>query len=343
MTKFKPFIVLAALLFAVTLIVPSLLVIPFTEGNVSGKLGEELKTDAKKETAAEIPQGPAIEVGVYRLAQKKLETVPLEDYIVGVVASEMPAEFEEEALKAQALAARTFIVKQLMNKDSVELPEGALVYDTVTHQVYKNDKELRQQWKQDYKWKIEKVREAVTETQGQILTFDGSPITASFFSTSNGFTENSEAIWPNSVPYLKSVESKWDLHSPKFNGREVFTVQDFERKLGVQLPNDSTIGTVTERTAGQRVAKVDINGKVVSGKDIREKLGLKSTDFTWERKGDNIIINTQGYGHGVGMSQYGANGMAVEGKSYKEIVAHYYKGVEIAASDQLLTKVTAKK
>lgn len=111
----------------------------------------------------------------------------------------------------------------------------------------------------------------------------------------------------------------------------------------MKLPNDSTIGTVTERTAGQRVSKVDINGKVVSGKDIREKLGLKSTDFTWERKGDNIIINTQGYGHGVGMSQYGANGMAAEGKNYKEIVAHYYKGVEIAASDQLLTKVTAKK
>lgn len=181
MTKFKPFIVLAALLFAVTLIVPSLLVIPFTEGNVSGKLGEELKTDAKKETAAEIPQGPAIEVGVYRLAQKKLETVPLEDYIVGVVASEMPAEFEEEALKAQALAARTFIVKQMMNKDSVELPEGALVYDTVTHQVYKSESELKQIWGPDYKWKIQKVEDAVNSTRGQILTFDGSPITASFF------------------------------------------------------------------------------------------------------------------------------------------------------------------
>ncbi|GLB59031.1 stage II sporulation protein D [Cytobacillus sp. NCCP-133] len=343
MTKFKPFIVLAALLFAVTLVVPALLVIPFTEGNVSGKLGEELKKETKTGTAAEIPQGPAIEVGVYRLAQKKLETVPLEDYIAGVVASEMPAEFEEEALKAQALAARTFIVKQMMSKDSLELPEGALVYDTVIHQVYKNDDELKQQWKQDYKWKMEKVREAVTATRGQILTFDGSPITASFFSTSNGFTENSEAIWPNSVPYLKSVESKWDLQSPKFNGREVFTVQEFEKKLGVKLPNKSTIGTVTERTAGQRVAKVDINGKVVSGKDIREKLGLKSTDFTWERKGDTIIINTQGYGHGVGMSQYGANGMASEGKSYKEIVSHYYQGVEIATSDQLLTKITAKK
>ncbi|PWW31214.1 stage II sporulation protein D [Cytobacillus oceanisediminis] len=343
MTKFKPFIVLAAVLFAVTLVVPALLVIPFTEGTVSGKLGEELKQDAKTEKTAEIPQGPAIEVGVYRLAQKKIETVPLEDYIVGVVASEMPAEFEKEALKAQALAARTFIVEQMLNENKTDLPEGALVYDTVVHQVYKNENELKQVWGPDYKWKIQKVREAVNETRGQILTFDGSPITASFFSTSNGFTENSEAIWPNSVPYLKSVESKWDLQSPKFNGREVFTVQEFEKKLGVKLPNDSTIGNVTERTAGQRVAKVEINGKVVSGKDIREKLGLKSTDFTWERKGDNIIINTEGYGHGVGMSQYGANGMASEGKNYKEIVSHYYQGVEIATSDQLLTKTTAKK
>jgi stage II sporulation protein D len=330
-------------LFAVTLVVPALLVIPFTEGTVSGKLGEELKQDAKTEKTAETPQGPAIEVGVYRLAQKKIETVPLEDYIVGVVASEMPAEFEKEALKAQALAARTFIVEQMLNENKTDLPEGALVYDTVVHQVYKNENELKQVWGPDYKWKIQKVREAVNETRGQILTFDGSPITASFFSTSNGFTENSEAIWPNSVPYLKSVESKWDLQSPKFNGREVFTVQEFEKKLGVKLPNDSTIGNVTERTAGQRVAKVEINGKVVSGKDIREKLGLKSTDFTWERKGDNIIINTEGYGHGVGMSQYGANGMASEGKNYKEIVSHYYQGVEIATSDQLLTKTTAKK
>lgn len=343
MTKFKPFIVLAAVLFAVTLVVPALLVIPFTEGTVSGKLGEELKQDAKTEKTAEIPQGPAIEVGVYRLAQKKIEKVPLEDYIVGVVASEMPAEFEKEALKAQALAARTFIVEQMLNENKTDLPEGALVYDTVVHQVYKNENELKQVWGPDYKWKIQKVREAVNETRGQILTFDGSPITASFFSTSNGFTENSEAIWPNSVPYLKSVESKWDLQSPKFNGREVFTVQEFEKKLGVKLPDDSTIGNVTERTAGQRVAKVEINGKVVSGKDIREKLGLKSTDFTWERKGDNIIINTEGYGHGVGMSQYGANGMASEGKNYKEIVSHYYQGVEIATSDQLLTKTTAKK
>lgn len=340
MTKFKPFIVLAALLFAVTLIVPAMLVIPFSEEKVSGKLGEKLKQETE---TAEIPPGPAIEVGVYRLAQKKLENVPLEDYIVGVVASEMPAEFEKEALKAQALAARTFIVKQMMIKDELDMPDGALVYDTVIHQVYKNDKELRQQWKKDYSWKIQKVREAVKETRGQILTYEGSPITASFFSTSNGFTENSEAIWPNSVPYLKSVESKWDLQSPKFSGREVFTVQEFEKKLGVKLPNDRTIGNVTERTAGKRVAKVEINGKVVSGKDIREKLGLKSTDFTWERKGNDIIINTEGYGHGVGMSQYGANGMAAEGKGYKEIVAYYYQGVEVSASDQLLTKMMAKK
>ncbi|MBU8881078.1 stage II sporulation protein D [Bacillus sp. FJAT-29790] len=343
MTKFKPFIVLAALLFIITLMIPSLLVLPFTEGKASGKLGEQLKKEDRAMETAETNSGPAVEVSVYRMAKKQLEKLPLEKYLVGVVASEMPSDFEKEALKAQALTARTYIVSQMLNENKEKLPEGALVSDTELHQVYKNDEELKQIFGSDYNLAIKKITEAVNETSGQIITYDGSPITATFFSTSNGFTENSEAIWASAYPYLKSVESPWDTKSPKFGGQKVFTVSEFEKKLGVKLPNNSTIGNVTERTAGKRVGKVEINGTVVEGKDIREKLGLKSTDFTWERKGDNIVINTKGYGHGVGMSQYGANGMAAEGKNYKEIIAHYYKGVEIAASDQILTKVMAKK
>ena len=139
------------------------------------------------------------------------------------------------------------------------------------------------------------------------------------------------------------MESPWDKNSPKFSGQKVVPIADFEAKLGVKLAGNGKIGEVTEFTAGKRVAKVDINGKEISGKDIREKLGLMSTDFTWERKGDKIVINTQGYGHGVGMSQYGANGMAEEGKKYQDIVHYYYQGVEIAASDTFITTLTAKK
>jgi len=343
MTKIKPFIVLGSLLFAITLIIPSLLVLPFKDDQTSAKLGENVSGE-KKETEIAVNSATSdVEVAVFRMQTKQVEKLPLEKYLVGVVASEMPRDFEKEALKAQALTARTYIVNQLMNPTNPELPGGAIVTDTVNHQVYKDEAELKRIFGSDYDWAMEKITEAVIETSGQIITYEGSPIEASFFSTSNGYTENSEAIWLHPLPYLKSVESPWDLESPKFNNREIFAVKDFEQKLGVKLPNNGTIGQVTERTAGKRVGKVNINGKVLTGREIREKLDLKSTDFTWERKGDNIVINTKGFGHGVGMSQYGANGMAEEGKTYKQIIDYYYKGVEITDSEYLLNKVMAKK
>lgn len=344
MTKLKPLFALAALLFAVTILVPSLLVLPFGNEKTNGELGKQ--TETKQEPQPEAPAvsaEPAIEVGVFRTKTKQIEKLPLDEYLVGVVASEMPADFEKEALKAQALAARTYIVSHFMRGEEGKLPDGADVYDTEVHQVYKSIAELKQLWKSDYDWKMAKVTEAVQETGGQILTYEGNPITATFFSTSNGFTENSESVWPNAYPYLKSVESPWDVGTPKFGGQKAFAAADFEKKLGVKLPAGNEIGKITETTAGKRVGKVDIGGKVISGVDIRDKLGLKSTDFIWERKGDNIIITTKGYGHGVGMSQYGANGMAAEGKTYQEIVAHYYQGVEITTSDTMLAKVMAKK
>jgi stage II sporulation protein D len=341
MLKFKPFIVLAAILFAVTLLIPSLLVLPFMEEKAGGKLGEELQSEAKNAAAAPTADS-AVEVAVYRTSLSKTEKLPLDEYLIGVVAAEMPAEFELEALKAQALSARTYYVKQMLSPNKVGVPEGAQLNDTEIHQVFKNKEELKKQWGVDYKWKIKKIAEAVKATDGQVLTYDGTPIDATFFSTSNGFTENSEEYWSNSLPYLRSVESPWDLESPKFRSQTVLTVGEVESKLGVKLPNSETIGKVISRTTGNRVAKIDIGGKVLTGKEVRDKLGLRSSDFAWELKGSNVIITTEGFGHGVGMSQYGANGMATEGKTYQDIVKHYYKGVEISEADSMLTKVTAK-
>jgi stage II sporulation protein D len=339
MLKIKPIVVLAAILFAVTLMIPSLLVLPFME-KTTGKLGEEL-ADTKVQVTTDTNQ-PAVEVAVYRVGQEKIEKLPLEEYIVGVVAAEMPADFELEALKAQALTARTYFA-YLMSGEKMGVPEGADVTDTENHQVYKNNEELKALWKADYQWKIDKIKEAVAATSGQILTYDGSPIYAAFFSTSNGYTENSEDYWSSPRPYLKSVESPWDVNTEKFNGQKIVSVAEFEKKLGVSLASGAQVGKIIEKTKGNRVGKVDINGKVLTGKEIREKLELKSSDFTWERKGDSIVINTKGYGHGVGMSQYGANGMAQAGKTYKDIVQHYYNGAQIESSTNLLTKITAKK
>lgn len=353
MTKVKLYIVVTALLIVVTLLVPTILVLPFNEDQASGKLGEkqsngqnQAQNPTESSQAVGSQQQPTdygVEVAVYRTASQAMERLPLEEYVIGVVAAEMPADFEIEALKAQALTARTYIVKQMLTQNRVGLPDGADTADTELHQVYKNDTELRNLWKSDYSWKIKKIKEAVAQTAGQIITYNGEPITATFFSTSNGYTENSEDYWSNSFPYLRSVESPWDKQSPKFSDQKIFAISDFEAKLGVKLASKDSVGTIIERTDGKRVAKVKINGKTLTGKEIREKLGLKSTDFTWTVKGDNIVINTKGYGHGVGMSQYGANGMAASGKTYQEIVKHYYQGVEVAASDTMLAQITAKK
>ncbi len=346
MKKIKPLILLASLLIALTLIVPAVLVLPFSNDHqASGKLGEDImKASAKeKQATSTADSDTAVDVAVFRTSKKVIENVPLEDYLVGVVAAEMPAEFKEEALKAQALAARTYIVNRLISKDTMGVPKGAQVTDTQIHQVYMNDAEMRRDWGKDYSWKREKVLQAVQATSGQILTYDGKPIDALFFSTGNGYTENSEDYWAGNIPYLRSVSSPWDKRSPKFSNQKVLTVQAFEAKLGVKIGSGSTIGKIVARTTGKRVGKVDFNGKVLSGKDIREKLDLKSSDFAWERKGDNIVITTKGFGHGVGMSQYGANGMAEEGSDYKEIVKHYYQGVEVSSADNMMSTITAQK
>lgn len=339
MKQIKPIIVLVSVLFVLILLIPSMLVIPFSDKG-AGKLAEERQSNPEP---PQIASGPTVEVAVHRVSAQKIENVPLEEYVVGVLAMEMPADFELEALKAQALAARTYVVRQMLSEQKLKVPNGADVSDTVSHQVYKNNEELKAQWKGDYDWKIEKIRQAVKETQGQILTFNGEPIDAVFYSTSNGYTEDSENVWKNAVPYLKSVESPWDVNTEKFHSQVNMPVSEFENKLGIKLGNGKDVGKITSRTKSNRVASVEVGGKTFTGVQVRDALGLRSSDFTWERKGSHIVIQTKGYGHGVGMSQYGADGMAKEGKSYKDIVTHYYQGVEISSTEKFLNKLTVKK
>jgi stage II sporulation protein D len=321
----------------IILLIPTILVLPFYEGS-SG-------TEPPKNQAKGVPklEKSPVSVSVYRTAKQEVENIPLEEYVIGVVASEMPFYFEEEALKAQALAARTYIVKQMTGDTAVNSPKGSLVDDTQMFQVYKNNAELKKQWKEKYDQNIKKITDAVASTQGEILTYESKPISPSFFSTSNGYTENSEDYWQNEIAYLKSVKSTWDQKSPKFKDTKTFSVTEFEQKLGVKLPGGNTIGEITGRTPGKRVATAVINGKSLTGREIRERLGLKSSDFQWTRNNDTITITTKGFGHGIGMSQYGANFMAQEGKTAEEIVKYYYKGVKISSSDQFLNRYTAKK
>ncbi len=339
MKQIKPIIVLVSVLFVLILLIPSMLVIPFS-GKDAVKLAEERQSNPEP---PQIASGPTVEVAVHRVSAQKIENVELEDYVVGVLAMEMPAKFEMEALKAQALAARTYVVKHMLSEQKIGVPDGADVSDTTDYQVYKSKEELKVEWEGEYDWKIQKITQAVKETQGQILTYNGDPIDAQFFSTSNGYTENSQDYYKNEYPYLKTVESPWDVNTEKFFYQVQMTVADFEQKLGIKLGNGNEIGNVTAKTQSNRIASVDVGGKSFTGREVRVALGLRSTDFSWERKGNNIVIKTKGYGHGVGMSQYGADGMAKAGKNYKEIVAHYYQGVEISTTQNFENKLTVKK
>ncbi|WP_416828132.1 stage II sporulation protein D [Ectobacillus polymachus] len=329
----KPIFVFLSSVLVVVVVIPSLLVL------FPAKSKEPVKQAPL--TASAQPTPSAVEVAVFRSGQNKVDRMPIESYVAGVVAAEMPADFEMEALKAQALAARTFVVKRMLTGQL--LANNANVTDTVDNQVYKNEEEWKTLWGKDYDWKMKRVKDAVSATTGQVLTYNGDPITASFFSMSNGYTENVEDYWGGTSPYLRSVESPWDKDAPKFTSEQRVSVSDFQKKLGVQVLANGTVGTIAGRTAGQRVKNVDFNGKTLSGKDIREKLGLRSSDFTWKQEGGMITITTKGFGHGVGMSQYGANGMAKSGKSYKDIVQHYYQGVAISNLSDFEGKLVVKK
>ncbi|WP_338751969.1 stage II sporulation protein D [Bacillus sp. FJAT-52991] len=328
-----------AALFFTAIVIPSLLVLTF-----SPKEEEEVAMKETNKTTPNAPaEEPAVEVAVFRSKSQQIENFPLEQYVAGVVAAEMPAEFEKEALKAQALTARTFIIKHMTNGKTVSKGQ-AHVTDTVNHQVFKTKDELKKIWGNDFSWKWKKINEAVKETKGEIITHDGAPITASFFSTSNGYTENSEDYWGQPLPYLKSVKSPWDEHSPKYRTQLQLPLSEFERKLGVSINEGQEAGTIMERTSGQRIAKVKIGNKELSGREVREKLQLPSSDFSWIVKDDEVIISTKGYGHGVGMSQYGANGMAKEGKNHQQIIHHYYQKIKIDKVDQYVNEImTVKK
>ncbi|MGW6384742.1 stage II sporulation protein D [Peribacillus butanolivorans] len=348
MNKFQPLMWIVLTIIIVILVVPSILVVSFsnnTKQNIDASTKQDIVGSTNiKESADKNSPEPSIEVSVYRTNTKEIENIPLEEYVVGVVASEMPVSFELEALKAQSLAARTFLVKQMLSNSNINLPEGTDITDNFQyHQVYKNKKELANEWQENYKSNISKIQKAVDATKGQILTYDEKPIDASFFSTSNGYTENSEDYWGNKTPYLKSVESPWDIQSPKFQYQTTIQVSKFEELLGIKLNNDVNIGTVISKSKGNRIKFFEINDKKYSGKTIRDKLKLNSSDFTFKREGSKVIINTKGNGHGVGMSQYGANGLAQEGKNYKDIINYYYQDVTISSVEPFINKMYVKK
>lgn len=263
-------------------------------------------------------------VRVYREDKDIIDEVPLEEYVVGVLAGEMPVEFELEALKAQAVAARSYV----MTKIEENYKKDYDVVDTVTNQVYLDNEYLKSVWKDSYVDNINKLKMAVLSTKGEYLSYNGKVANALFFSTSAGMTEDCENVFDAKVDYLKSVDSHWDETSPIYVTNTTFTFTDFYNKLGLSYSQNLNINIINKISTG-RIMKIKINNKTYTGDDVRFKLGLRSSYFEIIKEDNKIIIKCKGFGHGVGMSQYGANGMAKEGKNYQDILKHYYTNIEI--------------
>jgi stage II sporulation protein D len=337
---------LATIMLAVT-VIPLLLVNHAPQGNVFSNIDSSETagnvTGATEEASTVLAsEDIPLKVSIYLTREKRIEELPLEQYIRGVVAAEMPIEFELEALKAQAIAARTYIVRRYVEKDFSNVPvAGAWVTDSVQHQAYLTEKQMEEKWSKspDKLANLKKLNRAVQETKGIIITYNGLPILASYFSTSNGYTENSEDYWTVKLPYLRSVESPGEeILSPKYITSKSYSIAEVIRKLDVAaIPVSTRQATasrvitmkVLERTDGNRIKRIQVGNKVLSGREVREGLDLGSTQFAWRAKGNTIEFTVYGSGHGVGMSQWGAQAMAKDGRKAREIISHYYKGVSI--------------
>ena len=301
----------------------------------------EVPETERAETSAEIAENEENDtLKVLDFTSGQVLELSMRDYVIGAVLAEMPATYCEEALKAQAVAARTYAIRQREKQRLAPDPElmGAdISNDSRKFQAYFTPEQAKDFYGSGYEAYYKKAAGAVDGTDGLALFYEGEPIVAAFHSNSGGMSESAEVVWGSPVDYLVPVESPEDKNSPTYLEEEVFTEKEFRKKLEKALPDadfsdpagewieikeTSSSGTVTEMLAG---------GEKLSGTDFRSIFSLRSANFTvvYNADEENFYITTKGYGHGVGLSQYGANAMGENGSDFREILLHYYTGAEI--------------
>lgn len=265
-------------------------------------------------------------INLKRTATGKIEKLSLEEYIVGVVAGEMPISFNKEALKAQAVVARTYTMSRI-STDS-----GYVMCDDYRHcQAYKDLNTMKKDWGKNYQTNYDKIRAAVYDTAGIVITYNGDITSTPYFSTCGGSTASAKEVWGRDYPYLQSVKCKWDKEAPRYHGTVKAELDDLPYLLLDQGKpvfaggsKNRTVPKITQYSESGRAMLVTYGNKTYKGTEIRSMLDLNSTKMEFKVRGNTLIIDTIGFGHGVGMCQHGANGMAAEGYNYKEILAHYY-------------------
>lgn len=268
-----------------------------------------------------------------QMSDGTVSELPLDDYLTGVVLAEMPTSFQKEALKAQAVVSRTYTLRQMArNKHTAAdiCTDASCCQGWMSYEDY-----CAKEGEQEGSAGAEAAAQAVRETDGQVLTFDGALIDATFFSCSGGRTEAAVEVWGTDIPYLQAVDSPGEENAAHFTDTETFSKADFVQLIHSKAPEAALegspanwFGSVTA-TEGGGVETLEIGGVVFTGKDLRTLLGLRSTVFSIRVSEDQIIVETKGYGHRVGMSQYGAEAMAQAGSDYHAILLHYYQGVDV--------------
>lgn len=331
----KVYIVLFMLIFC-TFAIP----IIFTKNTVSGKIANNTN-ETTENTTEEIQMidynyKQYDTIKLLHADTGEIEELPLDTYLLGVVSAEMPANFEQEALNAQALVARTYTIYSIVHSGGKH-GEADICDDSGCCQAWISKEDRMARWdeaQREDNWR--KIEIAVNTTAGKIITYNGEVIDAFFHSNSGGTTEAPVNVWGGTnYPYLQSVETAGEDAYSQYSSEVVLTKEEFQNKI-LAKHSDFTIDysqtdciQILEYTESGRIKTIKIGNLNLSGVEVRTLLGLRSANFEVSLDGDNIKFSVKGYGHGVGMSQTGADSMAKQGSNYEEIVKHFYTGVEI--------------
>ena len=323
----KKFIIYLLIFIFIIFVLPSI----FTKKNAD-------ISEKAKENISEISKHDYSQYGTIKLLHKKtgeIEEIPIDQYLYGTVSAEMPVKYELEALKAQAIASRTYTIYQIVHNN--KHGEADICDDSTCCQAWISKEDRLSKWdagEAEDNWN--KIVRAVNETAGKIATYNGEPINAFFHSSSGGTTEIVSNVWGGSdLPYLKSVETAGETEYEQYSSEVSLSKEELLDKLK-QTYSDISIDfekkdciKILEYTESGRVKTIKFGNKELAGTEVRKILGLKSTNFSFKIENDNVIFSVIGYGHGVGMSQTGADSMVKNGSTCEDIIKHFYTGVEI--------------
>lgn len=323
-------VAVSAVLMAALFLLPLAVIVPFRSELFSGEPPMD-ETEGAPFVSGELDAKTTLKV----LNGQQTEEMDLGTYLVGVVRAEMPASFEPEALKAQAVAARTYTLYKMQSGGN-HGDTADICTDSTCCQAYLAEEQAHANWGEDADAYEQKIEDAVSATDGQAVLYGGTPILAVFHSSSAGLTRAAGEVWMNDVPYLQAVDSpEPDAAIPNYYSRAEFTAAQFREKFRSAHPEADFSGDVSgwlKDAVVDEAGSVDtlcVAGVTVKGAELRNILGLRSACFTWEAQGETLAFYVTGYGHGVGLSQYGAEQMAKEGADYREILTHYYTDVTV--------------